>query len=71
MSEAFRTFAVDPPQSLHTIRQRLQKRKEELSEPILNGYVDSFERYREQIGRLQGLDEAIAICDELIKKEYS
>ena len=66
--EAFRTFAMDPPQTAFTLRAKLLKRKAELAEPIVQGYINSYEGYREAVGRMQGLDEAIAICDELIKK---
>lgn len=67
--DAFRTFAVDPPYAARTIKKMLQKRSVELIEQLAGGYARDWADYRQRIGVIQGLSEAMSICDEMEKQE--
>lgn len=67
--EAFRTFAVDAPYAAQTIRTTLMKRYGELAEQIIAGYAKDWPDYRERVGVMRGLIEAVEICNDMEKKE--
>lgn len=66
---AFRTIAIDAPYAAQTIKKRLIERKHELGAQIAAGYAKDWPDYKERIGALRGLDEAIAIAEDMEKKE--
>lgn len=69
MSEAFRTFALDPPMVARTMRAKLIKTREQLVNAMADGYVSDFPDYRFRCGQINGIDLALAICDEITKEE--
>lgn len=66
---AFRTFAIEPPHQVRSMRKMLQVRVEDLSSQIVAGYAKDWPDYKERVGVIAGLSEAIAFCDELEKAE--
>lgn len=67
--QAFRTFAVDAPYAAQTLRKRLMDRKVELSEALIGGYAQDWADYRHRVGIMEGLNQAIAICEDMMKQE--
>ena len=69
MTDAFRTFAVDPPYAARTIHSRLVKRQNEVIESLK--YASEWSDFKRRVGVIEGLAEALAICDEMTKQENS
>ena len=69
MAEAFRTFALDPPYAVRTLRKRLLERAQALGNQITGGYCSDWADYKKRIGQLEGLTEAIGLCEEMEKEE--
>ncbi len=68
MSDAFTIHAVDTPRVARTIRGKLNKRKEELSDFIVSGQVMDWADYKRRVGVLEGIDEALRVCDDIEKE---
>ena len=67
--DAFRTFAVDPPYMARTIKKRLVERQTELIGQLAGGYCQDWADYKKRTGVLEGIHEAISICDDMEKQE--
>ena len=66
----FQVYSLDAPRDARTIRQRLEARRAELAELISKpNYIDSWEMYQRRVGVLEGIDEALRVCDEVVEKE--
>jgi hypothetical protein len=65
----FRVFALDHVQHIRTIRKQLESVRATNSEDILDGSVRDWADYRERIGFLKGIAEALRVCDEIEKAE--
>lgn len=61
-------FHVEPS-SLPRLRDKIVQRKNELVMQIASGNSADWPDYKQRIGRLQGIDEALAIIDEMEKHE--
>ncbi len=68
MAEGFKVYPLDSPQVARTIRQRLLKRQEELIPPIAAGQVKDWDDYQRRVGVLEGIDEALRVCDDIDKE---
>lgn len=64
----FNVYALDSPQVARTIKQRLLKRREELAAAIASGLVSDWSDYKHRVGVLEGIDEALRVCDDLEKE---
>jgi hypothetical protein len=64
----FEVYALDSPQAARTIRAKLERRKVVLSGFILSGDVTDWPDYRRRVGVLEGIDEALRVCDDLEKE---
>ena len=60
-----RIFALDHPQVARTLRGKLGKRRLDLVEELAQGNADDYADYRNRVGRLQGLEEAMRICEAI------
>jgi hypothetical protein len=61
----FHVFALDHPAAARTHRAKLAKLKEDQVKQLLSpGIVKSWEDYKQRIGRLQGLDDALNLLSE-------
>jgi hypothetical protein len=66
---AFRTFAIEPPYQVRNIRKMCEVRIADLGKQIADGYAKDFPDYKERVGVVAGLREALAFCDEMEKAE--
>lgn len=64
---AVRFFAPEHPNRPHTVRQHVEQRRAELTSQMASGAARDWPDYRERIGVIRGLTEAIEICRELEK----
>ena len=62
---AFNVYSLDSPQVARTIKQRLEKRRAELAAPLVAGAVSDWPDYQRRVGVLEGIDEALRVCDVL------
>jgi hypothetical protein len=62
-------FAVESPREVRSIRKMLVSRQTELAELIAIGSAEDWPDYCKRVGLLQGIKEAIAMCDEMEKRE--
>ena len=68
MSDAFTIHAVDTPRVARTIRGKLIQRKVELADFIVSGQVNDWADYKRRVGVLEGIDEALRVCDDIEKE---
>lgn len=69
VTDGARIYALDHPQIARTLKERLAKRKHELGSAIVYGSAMDWADYKERIGVVKGIDEAIVICDQVEKEE--
>lgn len=65
----FRVYALDHVQHIRTIRQRLESVRATHRENILDGSVRDWADYQRRVGVLEGIGEALHVCDEIEKAE--
>lgn len=61
------TLYAEDPRLPRTLARDLQQRIAQKSEAIASGMCSSFEEYKERIGELRGLREALVICQDAEK----
>lgn len=69
MAEAFRTFALDPPYAVQTLRKQLIERQADLTMQLAGGYAKDWGDCCRRVGEIAGLTTAIAICDDMQKQQ--
>jgi hypothetical protein len=69
MVDAVSFFAVDRPGASRTVRARLLKRQGELLGHLPG--ARSWDDFKERVGVIRGLGEAIDICETIDKEERS
>lgn len=69
MAEAFRTYALDQPQTARTVRARILKYRQEQIEQLGTGYARDFADYKNRAGVIEGLNIAAGIAEEVEKEE--
>lgn len=67
--DALRIFPVDHPAVARTLGAKLAKRRSEFAEQIALGNAEDFPDYRERVGFIRGLKEAIDLC-EAVEREH-
>lgn len=66
-TRGFSVFTLDNPQAARTIRTRLnQLRADRLSELVV---AQDWPDYKRRVGVLEGIDEALHVCDDIEKAE--
>jgi len=65
----FRLYALDHAQQIRTIRKRLESVRDERREHLTSGGAQDWADYKSQVGFLEGIDEALRVCDEIEKAE--
>lgn len=65
----FRLYALDHAQQIRTIRKRLESVRSERCEHLTSGAAKDWADYKHQAGFLEGIDEALRVCDEIEKSE--
>lgn len=61
-------YALDSPQAARTIRAKLEKVRADKVGFIADGQVADWADYQRRVGVLQGIDEALRVCDDLEKE---
>lgn len=69
MAEALRVFALDYPLIARTLKERLQQRRAELAGQLAAGVAEDWGDYKHRVGIIEGLRQAIGICDEIEQDE--
>ncbi len=59
---------MDTPRVARTIRGKLEKRKAELADFIVHGQIMDWADYKRRVGVLEGIDEALRVCDDIEKE---
>ncbi len=65
----FSVFALDHVQHIRTIRQKLESVRDAYRENLLDGSVRDWADYQRRVGVLEGIGEALHVCDEIEKAE--
>ena len=63
----FQMYALDAPQSLRTIKARLEKIKAERKDELI--LAQDWADHKRRVGVIEGIDEALRVCDELEQAE--
>lgn len=66
-NRAFTVFAMDSPQATRTIRARLNQLKADRMEQL--AVAQDWPDYKLRVGVIQGIDEALQVCDDIEKAE--
>lgn len=69
MTDALQIYSLDHPQIARTLRAKLIKRRQDLGVALTDGYAADWGDYNRRAGTIKGLDEAIAICEDVEKEE--
>lgn len=69
-NSGFRVYALDHEQHARTIKQRLMQIRANKAQFIVDGVPDWI-TYQRRLGELDGIGEAIYICEEIEKQERS
>lgn len=64
----FSVYALDSPQVARTIKSVLEKRRAALAAYMVDGEVTDWADYQRRVGVIQGIDEALRVCDDLEKE---
>jgi hypothetical protein len=59
---AVRLFAIEHPSLARGLRARLERRQQELVIAVGTGYAQDWADYKERVGVIKGLGEAIEQC---------
>lgn len=63
-SSAVRFYSPEHPALAHTVRGKLEVRRAKLSAEITDGFSSDWPDYRQRVGVIKGIDEAIQCCIE-------
>jgi hypothetical protein len=63
-ASAFRLFSLDHPHLARTLRAKLHKRQGEFAAQLAGGLADDWPDYKHRSGVIQGLQEAIEMCEQ-------
>ena len=64
----FEVFALDSPQVARTVKAKLERLKAEKAGYLARGEVIDWADYQRRVGVLEGIDEALRVCDDLEKE---
>ena len=66
-NRGFSLYALDSPQVVRTIRAKLERLKaDRLNELVV---AQDWPDYKRRVGVLEGIDEALHVCDDIEKAE--
>ena len=66
-TRGFSVFALDAPHAVRTLRMKLERMKSDrLSELIV---AQDWPDFKRRVGIVEGLDEALQVCDDIEKAE--
>lgn len=65
----FNVYALDSPKAIRTYKDRVEKRRAEFVQIIATpNAVKDWDEYKRLVGVLEGIDEALRVCDDLEKE---
>lgn len=65
----FSVYALDHVQQARTIKKKLAEIRATQAGDLGNGLATDWADYQRRVGRLEGLDEALHVCDEIERAE--
>ena len=65
----FRVFALDHATAIRTIRHQLKEIRESYAAHLTSGSAQDWGDYQRRVGRLEGIDEALHVCDDIERAE--
>ena len=68
MADAFTVYGIDSPKQARTLKSLLLKRRDFLASAIVDGAVADWADYQRRVGAIDGIDEALRVCDDLEKE---
>lgn len=69
MTDAATIFHIESPHAIRNLKKRLTALIEAKSAMLATGVAKDFADYQKRIGTLDGLREALALCEEMAKDE--
>lgn len=67
--DALSIFSTESPYELRNLRTKISSRMSQLAAQISSGSAQDWPDYKERVGVIKGLTEALNICEELEKRE--
>ena len=64
----FNVYALDSPKAIRTFRHKLENVRDHKAAIILSGSASDWAEYKRLVGVLEGIDEALRVCDDLEKE---
>ena len=64
----FNVYALDSPKAIRTFRHKLEDVRNHRAAMILSGSATDWAEYKRLVGALEGIDEALRVCDDLEKE---
>ncbi len=65
----FSVFALDHVQHLRTIKKRLTEIRAERASDLVSGLAADWADYKHRVGVLEGIDEALRVCEDIERAE--
>jgi hypothetical protein len=59
---AVRFFTLDSPDFTPRLRRKLEKRRDELTSELVSAPAPDYAEYKNRLGKIAGITEAILIC---------
>ena len=69
MPDALTIFSTESPYELRNLRTKIESRISERGGQLAAGYAADWGNYKERVGVIKGLTEALGFCEELEKRE--
>lgn len=67
-TSGFHVFAVDPPYAAATIGRKIYNRITDVGQQMTEGTIKNWDEYQRMLGRIEGLREAFALCQDADKQ---
>ena len=64
----FNVYALDSPREIRTFKAKLEEVRNHKAALILSGVAIDWAEYKRLVGVLEGIDEALRVCDDLEKE---
>ena len=64
----FNVYALDSPKAIRTFKSKLEDVRNHKAALILSGVAADWAEYKRLVGVLEGIDEALRVCDDLEKE---
>jgi hypothetical protein len=68
-NSGFSVFALDHAQHARTIKKKLMEIRAERASDLVSGLAADWADYRRRVGVLEGIDEALHVCEDIERAE--